>query len=75
MAPSGALLLITAAAAASLGHVTALPQPFPALTAVPGSKASLSSLRAAGSVVHRVLELRGGLAAELGIEPGDKVDW
>ena len=60
MAPSSALLLITAAAAASLGHVTALPQPFPALTAVPGSEASLSSLRAAGSVVHRVLELRGG---------------
>ena len=60
MAPSSALLLITAAAAAPLGHLMALPQPFPTLTAVPGSHASLSSLRASGSVVHRVLELRGG---------------
>jgi uncharacterized protein len=30
---------------------------------------------ASGEVVGAVLELRGGLAAELGIEPGDTVKW
>jgi uncharacterized membrane protein (UPF0127 family) len=29
----------------------------------------------AGEPVAAVLELRGGLAAELGIEPGDRVEW
>ena len=35
---------------------------------------SLESVYSVGPVLG-VLELRGGLAAELGIEPGDEVDW
>ena len=35
---------------------------------------SLESVYSVGPVLG-VLELRGGLAGELGIEPGDKVDW
>jgi uncharacterized membrane protein (UPF0127 family) len=40
-------------------------------TAVPYS---LESVPSAGPVIA-VFEIRGGLAAELGIEPGDKVEW
>lgn len=39
--------------------------------AVPYSTTSVES----GEPVTAVLELRGGLAAELGIGPGDKVHW
>lgn len=35
---------------------------------------SLDPIYSVGPVLG-VLELRGGLAAELGIEPGDRVDW
>ena len=42
-----------------------------AANAIPGDETPLSSIAA----VRGVLELNGGRAAQLGIVPGDKVEW
>lgn len=46
-----------------ISNIAAMAQPY-----------SLDPIYSVGSVLG-VLELRGGRAAELGIEPGDKVEW